>query len=133
MQRYSVEPRARKYIKWCGFLPFARKYKKQLLLDSLKTTSKKVVHKTGELLWNKIADALNKSNDHKIIKPDENLKSCDLKIIPLEKRDEILTKKNISLKSNAKNIVIIKRFNCIKICDEKMNRSKLFIKPSIFC
>ena len=33
-----------------GFLSFARKYKKQLLdagLDSLKTASKKVVHKTN--------------------------------------------------------------------------------------
>ena len=30
MMRYSIEPRTRKYVKGCGFLSFARKYKKQL-------------------------------------------------------------------------------------------------------
>ena len=55
MWRYSVEPRTRKYIKGCGFLSFARKFKKQLLdtgLDSLKTASKKA----SEFVGNKIAD-----------------------------------------------------------------------------
>ena len=50
MRRYSLEPRTRKYVKGYRFLSFARKYKKQLLiagLDSLKTASKKVVHKAG--------------------------------------------------------------------------------------
>ena len=28
MRRYSVEPRARKYVKGYGFLSFTRKYKK---------------------------------------------------------------------------------------------------------
>ena len=53
-------------------MSFAGKYKKQLLdtgLDSLKTTSKKVVHKAGEFLGNKIADAVAKSNDDKVVKP----------------------------------------------------------------
>ena len=68
-----------------------RKYKKELLdtgLDSLKTTSKKVVHKAGEFLGNQIADVVTKSNDDKIVKqePVEEI------IIPLEKRDEILNK-----------------------------------------
>ena len=43
----------RKYVKGYGFLSFARKYNKRLLdtgLDSLKNTSEKVVHKTGEFL-----------------------------------------------------------------------------------
>ena len=47
-----------------GFLSFARnfsnKYRKQLSdteLDALKTASKNVVHKIGEFLKNKIADA----------------------------------------------------------------------------
>ena len=55
MDRYSVEPRTRKYVKGYGFLSFARKYKKQLLgrgLDSLKTASKKVVHNAGEFIGN---------------------------------------------------------------------------------
>ena len=63
MGLYSIEPRTRKYVKGYGFLSFARKYKKQLLdtgLDSLKTTSKKVVHKSGEFLGNKIANAVAK-------------------------------------------------------------------------
>ena len=69
MQRYSIEPRTRKCVKGYGFLSLARKCKKQLLdaeLDSLKTASKKVVHKAGEFLGNKIADAVTKSNDNKI-------------------------------------------------------------------
>ena len=44
MRRYSIESRARKYVKGYGFLSFARKYKKQLLdteLDYLKTAFKK--------------------------------------------------------------------------------------------
>ena len=91
MRRYFTEPRTRKYIKEYGLLSFARKYKKQLLdtgLDSLKTASKKIVHKVGEFLGNKIADAVTKSNDDKIVKeePVEGL------IIPPEKRDEILKK-----------------------------------------
>ena len=42
--QYSIEPRARKYVKEYRFLSFARKNKKQLLdtgLDSLITVSKK--------------------------------------------------------------------------------------------
>ena len=44
---------------------------KQLLdtgLDSLETASKKVVHKAGEFLGNKIADTVTKSNDNNIEK-----------------------------------------------------------------
>ena len=82
-----MEPRTRKYVKGYGFLSFARKYKKQLLgteLDYLKTTSKKVVHKTGEFLGKKIADAVTKSSNNKIVKQEPKI------IIPPEKRDEIL-------------------------------------------
>ena len=57
---YSIEPRTRKYGKGKRFLSFARnlskKYKSQLLnteLDSLKTASKKVVHKTVNFLETK--------------------------------------------------------------------------------
>ena len=37
-------------------------------LDSLKTASKKVVHKTGEVLGNRIADAVTNSYNDKIVK-----------------------------------------------------------------
>ena len=73
------------------FLSFARKYKKQLLdteLDSLKTASKKVVHKTDKFLGNKIADVVTKPNDDKIVKQ-EPVKEI---IIQPENRDEILNK-----------------------------------------
>ena len=30
MRQYSIEPRTRKYVTGCGFLSFARKYRKQL-------------------------------------------------------------------------------------------------------
>ena len=56
-------------------------------LDSLKSASKKVVHKTGEILANKIAYAVTKSND---IKPDKNPGNVEEIIIPPEKREEIL-------------------------------------------
>ena len=67
------------------------KYKKQLLdtgLDTVKTASKKVVHKAGELLENKIADTVTKSNDDNI----EKQEPVEEIIIPPEKRDEILNK-----------------------------------------
>ena len=63
MRRYSIEPRIRKYVKRYGLLSFARKYKKQLLdtgLDAVKTATKKVVHKPGEFIGHKIADAVAK-------------------------------------------------------------------------
>ena len=57
-------------------------------LNSLKTASKKVVHKADEFSGNKIADTVTKSNDDKIVKqePVEEI------IIPIEKRVEILNK-----------------------------------------
>ena len=89
MTWYSIEPRTRKYVKGYGFVGFARKYKRQLLdkeLDSLKTASKKVVHKTGEFLGNKIADAVTKSKNDKIVK-EEPVEEIN---IPPKKGDEIL-------------------------------------------
>ena len=52
-------------------MSFARKYKKQLLdtgLHAVKTASKKVVHRADELIGNKTADAVTKSNYDKIVK-----------------------------------------------------------------
>ena len=57
-------------------------------LYSLITTFKKVVHKAGIFLGNKIADAVTKLNDDKIVKQ----KPVEEIIIPPEKRDEILNK-----------------------------------------
>ena len=67
-----------------GFSSFARKYQKQLLDKGL-DASKKVVHKAGEYLGNKIADAVTKSNDDNIAKQE----SVEEIIIPPEKRKEI--------------------------------------------
>ena len=50
-----------------GFLLFARKCRKQLLdtgLDALKAASKTVVHKTDEVLGNKIVEPVTKSDSH---------------------------------------------------------------------
>ena len=55
-------------------------------IDSLKTASKKAVHKIAELLANKIADAVTNSYDDKIVKT----KPVAEIIIPPEKRDQIL-------------------------------------------
>ena len=51
-------------------------------LDSLNTASKRVVQKAGEFLGNKIADAVTKSNDHKIMKQEP----VEETIIPSEKK-----------------------------------------------
>ena len=63
MRQYYTEPRTGKYVKRYGLSSFTRKYEKQLLdigLDSLKNSSKKSVHKTDEVLGNKIADSVPK-------------------------------------------------------------------------
>ena len=57
-------------------------------LDSLKTASKKVVDKTGEILGNKIADAVTGSNDNKM----EKQEPVEEIVIPPEERDEMLNK-----------------------------------------
>ena len=54
-------------------------------LDDVKTASKKVVHEAGEFIGNKIADAVTKSNDNKIVKQ-ELVK--EITILP-KKWDEI--------------------------------------------
>ena len=58
-------------------------------LDSLKSASIKVVHKPGEFLGNKIADAVTKSNGFKIVKSDENARNVEEIIIPPKKRRNI--------------------------------------------
>ena len=66
--------------------------------DALKTTSKNVVHKAAEVpsefIGSKIAEAVAKSKDDKIVKQkhaiDENPRNVEEKIIPPEKREEIL-------------------------------------------
>ena len=60
-------------------------------LDAVKTASKKVVHKAGEFLGHKTADAVAKSNDHfrsQIVKQE----TVEEIIILPEIRDEILNK-----------------------------------------
>ena len=54
----------------------------------LEAASKKPVHKAGEFLGNKIADAVTKWNDDKI----EKQKPAEKIISPPEKRDEVLNK-----------------------------------------
>ena len=87
MMQNSIEPRTEKYVKGYGFLSFARKYKKQILERGL-NASKKVVHKAGEFIGNKIADAVIKSNDDNI----EKQEPVEEIIIPPEKREKILDK-----------------------------------------
>ena len=83
MQRYSIEPRARRHVRTC-----ARKCKEKKKIDTRLDASKNVTHKAGDFLGNKIADAATMSNDDRIQKqePAEEI------IIPLEKREEILGK-----------------------------------------
>ena len=87
MTQYSIEPKTRKYVKGFGFLPFARKHKKQIL-DKRLDASKKVVHKADKFIENKIADAVTKPNDDNI----EKQEPAEEIIISPEKREEILNK-----------------------------------------
>ena len=82
MTRYYIEPRTRKYVKEHEFLS------KLKLLDKGLDASKKVAHKEGEYLRNKIADAITKLNDDNTEKhePVEEI------IIPAEKREGIINK-----------------------------------------
>ena len=56
--------------------------------SSLKTASKKLVHKASEFIGNKIADAVTKWKDNNI----EKQEPVGEIIIPLEKVDETLSK-----------------------------------------
>ena len=62
--------------------------KKKQLLDTGQDAFKKVIHKAGESMGNKIADAVTKSNDDKIVKQEP----VEEMINPPEKRNEILNK-----------------------------------------
>ena len=94
MGRYSIKLRKRKHVKRYGFLSFARKLKKIIGFRTrcCKNDLEKVVQKAGEILGDQISDPVTNSNDHKIVKPNENPRNVEETIIPLEKRDEILTK-----------------------------------------
>ena len=100
--RYSTKSIFRKYVKWYGFLSFARKfankYGKKLMdnatktgIDAAKSASKWVVQKTAEaavdLIGNKISDKINS-----IGKPKE--KEITNKVeeiyIPPKKRQQII-------------------------------------------
>ena len=81
MRRYSIEPVTRKYVKGYRLPSFSRKYKKQILIKGL-DASKKVVHKAGELIGNKVANAVTKTNDDN----NDKQEPVDEIIIPLEKR-----------------------------------------------
>ena len=124
LRRYSTEPRTRKYVKEYGFLSFARKYKKQLLdtgADSLKTASKKVVHKTGEFLGKKTAEAVTKSNDNKIVKPEENPRN-------VKDESQVLKKRKLV------KIMILKAYlwkDMIIVCCQKMKKSRLIMKNGL--
>ena len=96
----------------------SNKYKKKFFdtgLDALKTDSKKVVHRTGELLGNKLGDT-SKLNDNKTVKTVEKI------IVPPEKREEIL---NVaSIKMEHQKIKVFKKFNCVRICTKTLHGSK---------
>ena len=98
-------------------------------LVAAKTASKKVVHKTVEATGELIGNKLTKS----IVKPKStsraNSRNVDVVVIPSEKRQEILNElRLVLLNGTSKNIKKFKRSNCIKVCDKKMDRSKLFIQ-----
>ena len=101
--RYSTQPKFRKYIKGYGFLSFARKfgdkYGKKLMdtatktgMDAAKIASKRVVQKTaeatGDLIGYKIADEITSLGKTKR-KGNKRKKTEEIYISP-EKRQQII-------------------------------------------
>ena len=87
-----------------------------------------MVHETGELLGNKIGDAVTNSYDDKTAETEEEI------IIPPEKR-EILNELNKTSIIKMTHYKISKLLNYLfvsKYVTKKNNRSKWFIKQSIF-
>ena len=66
-------------------------------LDAIKSVSKKVVHRAGEYVGNKVADAVTQSNDDKIVKPDENPGNIEEIRVPLKKGEKILNELKLAL------------------------------------
>ena len=79
-----------KDLDFCHLQEIYLTYRKQLLLDkrqdALKISSNKVVHKavdvTDEYIGNKITDAVAKSNNDKIVKPNEDSRNIEIIILP---------------------------------------------------
>ena len=108
------------------------KHEKKLLdtdtkigLVAAKTASKKVVYKTVEATGTLIGNKLAKSIAQPKSISRANSRNVDVVVILSEKRQEILNKlRLVLLNGTSKNIKKLKRFNCIKVCDKKMDRSK---------
>ena len=117
MWRYFIKPRAGKYAKGNGI--------------SSKSASKKVVHKTGEFLGNKIVDPAAKSKGDKIVKPkhviNENPRNVEEIIILEEKREEILNELRQVLQK--RNII---KYLSFQFATKTMHRNKWFIKWPIY-
>ena len=100
---------------------------------------RKVVHRASQILGNKIADAVTKSSNDKIVKPDENPRNIEEIIIPLEKRDWILNKlrkmelyKISNLSNDSTVSKLWQKMTEVKTVT-KNDQSKWFIEWSIFC
>ena len=80
MRQYSIEPRTENVLKDMYFYHLWGNNKKLLDtgLHSTKTASKKVFDEAGEFLRNEIA--VTKSNDDKIMRPDENPRNVEKKM-----------------------------------------------------
>ena len=76
-------------------------------IDSLKTTSKKVVHEAGEFLGNKISDAVTPSTDDKIVKQEPVEKI----IIPPEK-------KRWNIKQIKKGVIKMEHYKISKLLND---------------
>ena len=100
MRRYSIAPRTRKYVRRYGFSSSAKNIKNNYWIQGY-TLPKKVVHKAGEYLLNKIAGTVLmktwalriKSNydNNEIHEPIEEI------IIPPGKGEELLNKLRMQL------------------------------------
>ena len=107
--RYSIEPRARVYVKGYRFMSFARsmsnKYGKKHVdkakksaTDAIKTASKRAIQKTaeatGDLVGNKIADEITsvskKSKKLPTIDEDVELTTHEKRYISPEERQQII-------------------------------------------
>ena len=74
-------------------------------LDSLKSASIRVVHKTGDFLGNKIADAVTKSNDDNIVRQQQSV----------ERNNYSTRKKRLNIRKNKKSIIQMERYIISKL------------------
>ena len=82
-------------------------------MDTGLNASKRIFHKAGEFSGKKIADPVTKSNNDKIVKPNENSRHFEEIIIPLEK-------KRRNIKQIEKSFIKLEHYKISKLLNDSI-------------